>query len=1033
MRRAGLVAFLCVCILALLFQQGYFLTSLKADAQAEDLFADVSQQAGIVNSRSANVERAIGQAWGDYDQDGWVDLYVTDPKGSNHLYHNQGDGTFVLSPLSSQVALPQEYSNGAVFADYDNDGWPDLFVVDWGQNHLFHNDQGKGFTDVTAQAGLIRNPANGRTASWGDYDNDGYLDLFVANWSCYPNCGRPSTGDGDHLYHNDGKGHFTDVTEFLSSKVMGASFVAGFTDYNNDGKLDIFLVNDEFINPVGTALWRNDGPGCKGWCFTDVSKTANADYKLFGMGLATGDYNNDGKIDLFFTNGGPMVLLQNQGDGTFKNVARAAGVEDSDQIAWGTVFLDYNNDGWRDLYVAVMETANGKDVANNPLYRNNGDGTFTQVACNVGVSDVHASMGVAYADYDHDGWVDMVVGNMDNGYRLYRNQGGDLSENHWLMIELQGSGLVNRDAVGARVYVTTADGKRQLQEIVAGSSLGAGNELALSFGLGSVQTADLEVIWPNGEKQTFQHVSADQRYKLVYGAKDSTGLAILSKAAVKTRPQAVGSYGLLADGALLLMLAGFLLFNLAAWRSLRSAQSALPGRLMWAFGIPVSIALVFLTAAPAVRAWKMPLWMARTDDQRLQVLLDQAGVHPLTRMTFSKEMVKLGEALFWDPELSGNRDTACATCHHASFATGDALSVSIGTLGRGLGALRVPAQGRRLVPRNAPPVFNFGYTDWKVLFLDGRVSGSKADGFATPAFNFLPAGLDNVLAAQAMFPVTSRDEMRGEVGDLDLNGKINELGNIPDYDWAGIWQAEIDRLKVIPQYVDLFKAAYPNVNTSELAFVQAANALAAYQAETFTFEDSPWDRYLQGNMNALNAQEKRGALLFYGEAGCATCHSGGLMTDQKFHNIAVPQVGAGKGRERPLDLGRARETGNDCDRFAFRTPPLANVAITGPWMHDGAYTTLEAAVRHHMDMTNSLKSFEPSKLAPYLQKTLRNSEKVLNAIQATCQPIPVPANLSDAQVQDILAFLNALTSPSAVDMEQLIPPSVPSGLKVGGN
>ncbi len=359
--------------------------------------------------------------------------------------------------------------------------------------------------------------------------------------------------------------------------------------------------------------------------------------------------------------------------------------------------------------------------------------------------------------------------------------------------------------------------------------------------------------------------------------------------------------------------------------------------------------------------------------------------------------------------------------------------MSIGTVGVGLGPERVPPENRRLVPRNAPPVFNFGYEEWTVLFLDGRVSGSKQTGFHSPAFSFLPEDLDNVLAVQAMFPVTSREEMRGELGDRDMNGATNELASVLDYDWEGIWSALMKRLVVIPEYVDLFQQAYPDVPVEDLRFSHAANALAAYQAETFTFEDSPWDAFLKGDKSSLTSQQLNGALLFYGEAGCSACHSGGLMTDQKFHNIAVPQIGPGKGRDRPFDLGRARETGNDCERFAFRTPPLANVALTGPWMHDGAYATLEDTIRQHMDMTGGLRSYDPSHLADYLQPLVRNTEKMWTAIESTCEPIGVPASLTDAQVADLLAFLNALTSPTAQNLEHVIPLAVPSGLKVGGN
>ena len=279
--------------------------------QDETIFVDVSAAAGIVNNRVGN-EKVIGQAWGDYNNDGWPDLYVTDHAGPNTLYHNVGNGTFTVSALSTTVALTASYSSGATFVDYDNDGWRDLYVVNWGANVLYRNVEGTAFVDVTTEAG-VGNNGNGKSASWGDYDQDGFVDLYVANWNCYPKCGRPSIGDIDRLYHNNGDGTFTNVTNLLSGKTAGSGFVASFTDYDNDGDLDIYLVNDEFINPVGNGLWRNDGPGCDGWCFTEVSADVGANTQVMGMGLATADYDNDGDQDFYFSNAGPMTLLQNHG------------------------------------------------------------------------------------------------------------------------------------------------------------------------------------------------------------------------------------------------------------------------------------------------------------------------------------------------------------------------------------------------------------------------------------------------------------------------------------------------------------------------------------------------------------------------------------------------------------------------------------------------------------------------------------------------------------------------------------------------
>jgi cytochrome c peroxidase len=1010
--------------IALLLQQGYLVHA--ASPVAVPLFVNVSRQAGVTHNRVVSLDLAIGQAWGDYDGDGWVDLYVTDPAGPNTLYHNQGDGTFVVSPLNAQVALPKAYSAGATFVDYDNDGWRDLFVANWGPNNLFHNEGGQRFVNVTLAAGL-RDQGNSKTGSWGDYDNDGYLDLYIAAWSCYPRCGRPMEGDTDHLYHNNGDGTFSDVSDFLGGGLTGAGYVATFNDYDNDGDLDVYLVNDEFINPVGNKLWRNDGPGCQGWCFTQVAKAAGADAQLFGMGLAVGDYDNDGDNDYYFSNVGPMALLQNQGDGTFVDVAEAAGVRSATSIGWGTVFLDYDNDGWRDLYLAVADTTNHRDIAANPLFHNNGDGTFTAVPCNNEASDVRPSMGVAYADYDRDGWVDLVVGNMDEGYRLYRNQTSASVGNHWLALDLTGAGHVNRDAVGARVYVTTADGNRQMQDVINGSSLGGGSELVLYFGLGTAKRAAVTVRWPDGTEQRFGQVAGDTRYHLDYPLDGPTQLVAERLRSTAAQPDMSGGA---AAGALPgLVIPVSLLVGLAVWPLSRRAPGTWWGRACLSMGVMSLTGALWLVLPAGGLAWPGDA------DAQLRHLMAQAGVQPPTSPPAPREsLVALGEALFWDPELSGNRDMACATCHHSRVALGDDLSVSIGTGGQGLGADRVRLSNRNeFIPRNAQPLFNLGYLEWQVFFWDGRVSGTAATGFETPASDRLPDGLDSLLAAQAMFPVTSRDEMRGLRGDHDLAGARNELAMLPDYAARPIWAALMRRLVAIPAYVQLFQAAYPDVPVEKLGFQHAANALAAYEIAAFSPEDSPFDRYLRGEASALSPAAKRGALLFYGEAGCATCHSGGLLTDQKFYNLAVPQIGPGKGREQPFDLGRARETGNECDRYAFRTPPLRDVAITGPWMHNGALVTLEATVRHHLNPAASLAAYDPAQLAPVLQDTCQDQPAVLAAILATTSDSATTGvQLSEQGMQDLLAFLEALTAPSALDLEDTIPASVPSGLQVGG-
>jgi len=422
----------------------------------------------------------------------------------------------------------------------------------------------------------------------------------------------------------------------------------------------------------------------------------------------------------------------------------------------------------------------------------------------------------------------------------------------------------------------------------------------------------------------------------------------------------------------------------------------------------------------------------QTLDQQLQQAMTEAGCSPVDPGPApAPPKVVLGQALMFDKELSGNRDISCATCHHPLLHTGDGLSVSIGTGGRGLGPARLLGAGRNLIPRNAPEVFNRGLPEWRTMFWDLRVSGTADTGFLSPAGNQLPAGLDNPLAVQAMFPVTSRDEMRGAAGDRDVFGELNEIAALGDQDLTGMWEALMERLLAIPEYVTLFNQAYPDVATSELGFQHAANAIAAFEIKAWTLLDSPWERYVQGDESALSDEAKRGAMLFFGDAGCAQCHSGNLFTDQKAHDVGSPQVGPGKGAESPQDFGRGRETGEAGDRYAFRTPPLRNVAITGPWMHDGAFTTLRAAVLHHLDPATSLRHYDVGQLAPLMQGTFQGDQATIDAILANLDPlVATPKHLSDEQVNELLTFLEALTDPAASDLRGDIPSSVPSGLPV---
>lgn len=414
----------------------------------------------------------------------------------------------------------------------------------------------------------------------------------------------------------------------------------------------------------------------------------------------------------------------------------------------------------------------------------------------------------------------------------------------------------------------------------------------------------------------------------------------------------------------------------------------------------------------------------------LDAMVVDLGLEPVeASVDADPALVELGQALFYDPILSGNRNISCATCHHPRFASGDGLSVSIGQGGVGVGTDRTMVDAM-LIPRNATELFNRGGDEWHVMFWDGRVSGNPEEGFVTPAGDQLPSGLDSVLAAQAMFPVASAGEMRGNPEDEEIFGAPNEIGEFGDEEYTEIWAALTKRLTAIDGYVDLFAAAYPEVPVDGIGFEHAANALGAYQATAFDLTASPWNAYLGGDTGSLDSDAAAGALLFFGEAGCASCHVAPLLTDQAFHSLGVPQIGPGKDEEAPEDHGRGRETGDEGDAYAFRTPSLLNVSVSGPWMHDGAFSDLASVIRHHMDPVASYESYTVDQaVGPSLQfvDRARYREPLLASVSPELDVVP---NLSDAEIDELIAFLGALTDPAATDLDALVPAEVPSGLPV---
>lgn len=428
-------------------------------------------------------------------------------------------------------------------------------------------------------------------------------------------------------------------------------------------------------------------------------------------------------------------------------------------------------------------------------------------------------------------------------------------------------------------------------------------------------------------------------------------------------------------------------------------------------------------------------------DEKLAPLLEQAGAAALEEPgDVDPAMRRLGKMLYFDPILSGNRDTNCATCHRLDEGTTVHRSLVVGTNARMRDGKRMPGPDHSFTPRNPPTLFNMGDAHVSSLLWDGRVTRNAAGQFViydkgwAPAednyLRFLSSELQTLLSAQTMMPVLVRDEMRGDYGETDVNGDTNELASVPDHNLEGVWTKLVERLWAVQAYRELFRQAYPQVADEDFEFAHASNALSTFIIDAFTHADSPWDTYLRGDESALSDKAKQGAYLFYGEANCASCHTGPLLTDENLYNIGVRPIGPGPDEYYDIDLGAAlRSHAGEDKKFAFRTPSLRNVALSGPWMHNGAYTTLEATVRHHLDPKAALWNYDPSQLDEEFQAYVHRREEAIRSVEETLEPMPVQ-DLSDEEVDALVAFLESLTSPSAEDLGHLEPEAVPSGLPI---
>tara|TARA_R110002126_G_scaffold9774_2_gene43922 strand:- start:145515 stop:146891 length:1377 start_codon:yes stop_codon:yes gene_type:complete len=406
----------------------------------------------------------------------------------------------------------------------------------------------------------------------------------------------------------------------------------------------------------------------------------------------------------------------------------------------------------------------------------------------------------------------------------------------------------------------------------------------------------------------------------------------------------------------------------------------------------------------------------------------------------------LGQLLFYDPILSGNKNIACATCHHPKFATSDGLSLGIGEGGIGLGMERRGDPDNmppHRIPRNSPALFNLGAAEFTVMFHDGRieVDATTQSGFRTPLDDDMLAGFASLLSAQTMFPVLSPDEMAGQELENDVSKAVRQGLITGD---GGAWDILARRVAALPDYAQRFQAVYDHIdNPDQIAFTDISNAIAVFVAHEWRSDTSMFDAYLRDPDAAYPLDAARGMDLFYGDAGCSGCHTGPFQTDHKFHPMGAPQLGPGKAavfENHAHDLGRNRVTGDPADAFAFRTPSLRNVMQTGPWGHAGAHSKIDDFIRDHLDPVAAADRFAPDanargtvQLPPLKADDWREMDDPVardRIVQAAL--IRAPVTLNPPDIAAIVAFLRSLDDDTALNGRMGIPDAVPSGLAVGG-
>lgn len=547
----GLVA---LCLLA--FEVPCRSQAVRAGSEIQ--FTDVTKAAGIGFAHfkgnmgtSINLEEfGPGVCVADFDGDGWPDIYFVNGRDRygrgisvrNALYHNNGDGTF--TDVTDKAGVPgTDYGLGCVWGDYDNDGYPDLFVTQYGRNVLYHNNGNGTFTDVTEKAGVggLESGKFHSSAAFLDYDRDGYLDLYVGSYvqlepdgprycnvaanvksSCPPQAYR---GSVNALYHNNGNGTFTNTAQLAHVyQPNGKNLAVGVADYDNDGWPDIFVANDG----IPSSLYHNEHG-----TFREIGVAADIAYSIDGRAMAAmcvslGDYDNDGWLDLYMSDflGNGDHLWHNEHNTRMRESTGEAGLflPTLNVLSFGGGFFDYDNDGWLDLFIAnghvypEVETFPVREKYRqlNSVFHNQGGGKFLESTKATGIAALppRVGRGVAFVDFDNDGFIDVVVANNDDVPTVLHNSG---NSNHFLNIKLVGT-KSNRDALGSRVRVVSG-GMTQMREISSGGSYLSQSDVRANFGLGqAVEVERVEIIWPSGQRDVFSHVPSNKFYLVEEGS-----------------------------------------------------------------------------------------------------------------------------------------------------------------------------------------------------------------------------------------------------------------------------------------------------------------------------------------------------------------------------------------------------------------------------------------------------------------------------------------------------------------------------------